>query len=46
MKDRRAPEQIIVMSTMYALQLGFGYFCMLIAMTYQVDIATCYCTSA
>lgn len=39
LKARRAPEQIFVMCTLYALQLGFGYFCMLIAMTYQVHLS-------
>jgi len=29
-----------VMCTLYALQLGFGYFCMLIAMTYQVRVVS------
>ena len=35
------PEQALAMGFMYAVQLMFGYFCMLIAMTYQVELFVC-----
>jgi hypothetical protein len=33
--------QTFVMSLLYAVQLMFGYFCMLVAMTYQVELFVC-----
>lgn len=33
--------QIFTMCFLYAVQLMFGYFCMLIAMTYQVCFGFC-----
>ena len=41
LRARRAPEQILVMCFLYSVQLAFGYFCMLIAMTYQVELFVC-----
>lgn len=36
-----AGVQTAVMCVLYAVQLMFGYFCMLVAMTYQVELFVC-----
>lgn len=40
-KSLPPPPQIFIMCILYAVQLMFGYFCMLIAMTYQVSFIFC-----
>lgn len=40
-KTLSPPPQIFSMCFLYAVQLMFGYFCMLIAMTYQVELFVC-----
>jgi hypothetical protein len=33
--------QVLPMAVLYAIQLMLGYFCMLVAMTYQVELFVC-----
>lgn len=40
-RPHAAAVQTVVMCFLYAAQLMFGYFCMLVAMTYQVELFVC-----